>query len=93
MKREAGAEVMVSGRVSEPNKRIEEKKTSKVQEVTQCSVLAADNVGCETINPAENNIVLKNGRKIGYDHLVVAMGMPLMRLLLKYRHAGRRELH
>jgi sulfide:quinone oxidoreductase len=34
----------------------------------------SDNVGCETINPAENFVVLKNGRKIGYDHLVVAMG-------------------
>ena len=50
MKREAGAEVMGSGRVSELNKRIEEKKTSKVQEVKQCSVLAADNVRRRRIN-------------------------------------------
>ena len=41
----------------------------------------SDNVGCETINPAENNIILKNGRKIGYDHLVVAMGMGFMSIL------------
>lgn len=35
----------------------------------------SENVGCKEIHPDQNEIVLRNGRKIGYDHLVVAMGM------------------
>ena len=31
-------------------------------------------VGVEKINPDNNEIVLKNGRVIGYDYLVLAMG-------------------
>ena len=50
VKREAGAEVMGSKRVNELNTRIEEKKTSKVQEVTQCSVLATDDMKRRRIN-------------------------------------------
>lgn len=34
----------------------------------------SDTVGLDKINPQENYIVLRNGRKIGYDHLVLAMG-------------------
>lgn len=34
----------------------------------------SDNVALEKVNPNENTIILKNGRKIGYDHLVLAMG-------------------
>ena len=50
VKREAGAEVMGSGCVSELSKRIEEKKTSKIQEVKQCSVLARDDKKRRRIN-------------------------------------------
>ncbi len=35
----------------------------------------SDNIGMEKINPNENSITLRNGRKIGYDHLVLACGM------------------
>lgn len=49
----------------------------------------SDNIGCETINPAENNIVLKNGRKIGYDHLVVAMGTHLQYKIIKKKRNAR----
>jgi sulfide:quinone oxidoreductase len=35
----------------------------------------SDNIGCESILPEENAVVLRNGRRIGYDHLVIAMGM------------------
>ncbi|CAK61041.1 unnamed protein product (macronuclear) [Paramecium tetraurelia] len=34
----------------------------------------SDQVGCSTILPEENAIVLRNGRRIGYNQLVVAMG-------------------
>ncbi|KAM3131529.1 hypothetical protein pb186bvf_016313 [Paramecium bursaria] len=33
-------------------------------------------VGAQQILPEENTVVLRNGRKIAYNHLVVAMGMP-----------------
>ena len=36
----------------------------------------SENVGCQQVLPDQNAIVLRNGRKIGYDHLVIAMGMP-----------------
>lgn len=35
----------------------------------------SDNIGCQSIHPEENAVVLRNGRKIAYDHLVIAMGM------------------
>ena len=34
----------------------------------------SENVGVEKINPDNNEIVLRNGRKIAYDNLVVAIG-------------------
>lgn len=35
----------------------------------------SDGVGCDKILPDENAIVLRNGRRIEYDHLVVATGL------------------
>ena len=35
----------------------------------------SENVGCSEVHPEENTIVLRNGRKIEYDHLVIAAGM------------------
>jgi hypothetical protein len=35
----------------------------------------SDNIGMQKIIPEENTIILRNGRKIGYDHIVLAMGM------------------
>lgn len=37
----------------------------------------SDGIGCEKILPEENAIVLRNGRRIEYDHLVVAQGKGL----------------
>lgn len=34
----------------------------------------SDGVGADKILPEENAIILRNGRRIEYDHLVVAMG-------------------
>ena len=34
----------------------------------------SENVGVDRINPDNNEIVLRNGRVIGYDYLVLAMG-------------------
>ncbi len=34
----------------------------------------SDDIGCQEIRPEKNKIVLRNGREIGYDHLVIAMG-------------------
>lgn len=36
----------------------------------------SDNIGASQILPEENAVVLRNGRRIGYNHLVVAMGTP-----------------
>lgn len=41
----------------------------------------SDNIGCTQIMPEENAIVLKNGRRIGYNHLVVAMGIYYVNIL------------
>lgn len=35
----------------------------------------SDNVGLQKILPEENTVVLRNGRKITYNHLVIAMGL------------------
>jgi len=35
----------------------------------------SDNIGVEKMLPEENAIILKNGRRIGYDYLVCAMGL------------------
>lgn len=34
----------------------------------------SDDVSCKQILPEKNKIILRNGREIGYDHLVIAMG-------------------
>ena len=34
----------------------------------------SDYVGVDKINPAKNEVVLRNGRTIKYDNLVIAMG-------------------
>jgi len=36
----------------------------------------SDVIGVDKFLPEENAVVLRNGRRIGYDHLVVAMGIP-----------------
>ena len=36
----------------------------------------SDSVGVDKFIPKENSIVLRNGKKMEYDNLVVAMGMP-----------------
>lgn len=35
----------------------------------------SENVGCQEVHPEQNAIVLRNGRRIEYDHLVIAAGM------------------
>lgn len=35
----------------------------------------SDYVGVDKILPEENKVVLRNGRKIEYNHLVLGMGM------------------
>lgn len=35
----------------------------------------SDTIGIDSIDPEKNHVVLRNGRKIGYDHIVLAMGM------------------
>lgn len=35
----------------------------------------SDNIGVDKFLPEENALVLRNGRKIGYSWLVLAMGM------------------
>jgi NADH dehydrogenase FAD-containing subunit len=32
-------------------------------------------IGIKAIKPEESKIVLRNGREIGYDHLVIAAGL------------------
>lgn len=35
----------------------------------------SEGVGVQSFHPEENAVTLRNGRKIEYDHLVIAMGM------------------
>jgi len=54
----------------------------------------SDNIGIEKFLPEENTIVLRNGRKIGYDQLVIAMGMcEDLEAIKGFEEAWREEDH
>ena len=36
----------------------------------------SDSIGVDKFFPKENALVLRNGRRMEYDNLVIAMGMP-----------------